>query len=115
MSRKLLRLSSFERAQIRRPAQFRSHHSEIRISHWEVLMNLKREWFLVSVILLCCSLSAAAQTPPAEGKQFVKDGLSFNYPSAWAFNDTSNPDAQQMTFGRTDSEAQITVFVFRTP
>ena len=78
-------------------------------------MKLKRDWFLVSVILLCCSLPAAAQAPPAEGKQFVKDGLTFNYPSAWAFNDTSNADAQQMTFGRTDSEAQITVFVFRTP
>ena len=78
-------------------------------------MKLKRNWFLVSVILLCCSWSAAAQAPPAEGKQFVKDGLTFNYPSAWAFNDTSNADAQQLTFGRTDSEAQITVFVFRTP
>jgi len=59
-------------------------------------------------------VSAFAQTP-GDGKQFTKDGLSFNYPSGWAFNDTSNPDAQQMTFGRTDSDAQITVFVFRAP
>jgi len=78
-------------------------------------MKFKRDSFLVSVILLCCGLSVAAQTPPAEGKQFAKDGLSFNYPSAWAFNDTSNGDAQQMTFGRPDSDAQVTVFVFRTP
>ncbi len=78
-------------------------------------MKLSRDSFLVAAILLCCSLSVAAQTPPAEGKPFAKDGLSFNYPSAWAFNDTSNADAQQMTFGRTDSDAQITVFVFRTP
>jgi len=71
--------------------------------------------FLVFAMLLCCGLSVAAQAPPAEGKPFTKDGLSFNYPAGWAFNDTSNADAQQMTFGRTDSDAQITVFVFRTP
>ncbi|HUS09155.1 MAG TPA: hypothetical protein VMZ30_01725 [Pyrinomonadaceae bacterium] len=64
--------------------------------------------------LLVFGLSASAQTP-ADAKQFTKDGLSFSYPSAWAFNDTSNTDAQQMTFGRTDSDAQITVFVFRAP
>jgi hypothetical protein len=60
-----------------------------------------------------CGLSAAAQTVPSDAKQFAKDGLSFNYGAGWAFNDTSNADAQQMTFGRTDGEAQITVFVFR--
>jgi len=68
--------------------------------------------FCLAAVFLCCTLPASAQTP-ADGKQFMKDGLSFSYPSGWAFNDTSNPDAQQMTFGRTDSEAQITVFVFR--
>ena len=64
---------------------------------------------LTALFLLCC-FSASAQTPASE---FKKDGLSFNYPAGWTFNDTSNPDAQQMTFGRTDSDAQITVFVFR--
>lgn len=70
--------------------------------------------FCLLAFLLLCALSVAAQTP-ADGKQFTKDGLSFNYPSGWAFNDTSNADAQQMTFGRTDSDVQITVFVFRAP
>ena len=76
-------------------------------------MRLSNIYSLLAVLVLF-SLSASAQTP-ADGKQFTKDGLSFNYPSGWAFNDTSNPDAQQMTFGRTDSDAQITVFVFRAP
>jgi len=70
--------------------------------------------FCLATVFLCCVLPASAQTP-ADAKQFTQDGLSFSYPSAWAFNDTSNTDAQQMTFGRTDSDAQITVFVFRTP
>jgi hypothetical protein len=64
-------------------------------------------------VLMLCGLSATAQTVPSDAKQFSKDGLSFNYSSGWAFNDTSNADAQQMTFGRTDSEVQIVVFVFR--
>ena len=76
-------------------------------------MKLSLNFCLVAVFL-CCVLPASAQTP-ADAKQFSKDGLTFSHPSAWAFNDTSNPDAQQMTFGRSDSEAQITVFVFRTP
>ena len=70
--------------------------------------------FCLAAVFLCCVVPASAQTP-ADAKQFTKDGLSFSYPSAWAFNDTSNPDAQQMTFGRSDSEVQITVFVYRTP
>lgn len=78
-------------------------------------MKLSRTSGLLFAILICSCLSVAAQTPPAEGKQFIKDGLSFNYPSAWAFNDTSNADAQEMTFGRTDSEVQIKISVFRTP
>lgn len=65
-------------------------------------------------LLILCGFSAKAQTVPSDAKQFSKDGLSFSYASGWAFNDTSNADAQQMTFGRTDSEAQITVWVFRT-
>jgi hypothetical protein len=74
-------------------------------------MKSVRNYFLLTACLLLCSFSASAQTPPNE---FKKDGLSFNYPAGWTFNDTSNADAQQMTFGRADSESQITVFVFRT-
>ena len=70
--------------------------------------------FCLLALFLICGLSASAQTP-ADGKPFTKDGLNFSYPSGWAFNDASNSDAQQMTFGRPDSEVQITVFVFRTP
>src|SRR5947208_10531209 len=75
-------------------------------------MKSSRSLLLLSTLLLLCSVSALAQTPAGE---FRKDGLSLNYPAGWTFNDTSNADAQQMTFGRADSEAQITVFVFRTP
>jgi hypothetical protein len=78
-------------------------------------MKSPRNFFLVITLLLFCGLSVSAQTAPSDVKEFNKDGLIFNYPSGWSFNDTSNTDAQQMTFGRADSDAQITVFVFRTP
>ena len=76
-------------------------------------MKLSRNLFVSTGILVLCSLSATAQTSANDSKQFNKDGLSFSYPSGWTFNDTSNPDAQEMTFGRPDSDAQIKVFVFR--
>jgi hypothetical protein len=78
-------------------------------------MKSSRSLFLLITLLLFCGLSVSAQTAPSDAKEFNKDGLIFNYPSSWSFNDTSNTDAQQMTFGRADSDAQITVFVFRPP
>jgi hypothetical protein len=78
-------------------------------------MKSLRNFFLLITLVLVCGLSALAQTAPSDAKEFNKDGLTFTYPAGWAFNDNSNKDAQQMTFGRPDSDAQITVFVFRTP
>lgn len=78
-------------------------------------MKSSRNLLMLFMLFLLAAFSTGAQTPASDAKGFSKDGLSFNYPSGWSFNDTSNADAQQMTFGRTDSDAQITVFVFRTP
>jgi hypothetical protein len=78
-------------------------------------MKSSRDLLVLIACLLLCGFSASAQTVPSEAQQFNKDGLSFSYPAGWGFNDTSNADAQQMTFGRPDSEAQIIVFVFRAP
>lgn len=78
-------------------------------------MKSSRNVFLLVSLVLCCGLSVSAQTAPSDAKEFNKDGLSFNYPAGWAFNDTSNSDAHQLTFGRADVDAQITVSVFRTP
>ena len=77
-------------------------------------MKSSRKFLVLDTLLLICG-SASAQTAPSDGKEFNKDGLTFSYPAGWTFNDTSNADAQQMTFGRADSDAQIRVFVFRTP
>ena len=71
---------------------------------------------LAAIALLAVwSMSALAQTPAVEGKQLSKDGLSFNYPNGWTLVDESNADAQNFNMGRADSDAQIRVFVFRTP
>ena len=77
-------------------------------------MKSARNFLQLIALLLFCGLTVSAQTP-GDAKAFSKDGLSFSYPSGWSFNDTSNTDAQQLTFGPADSDAQITVFVFRTP
>jgi hypothetical protein len=73
-------------------------------------MKSSRHFLPLIALLLLCGFSASGQ----DAKQFNKDGLGFSYPASWTFNDTSNADAQQMTFGRADSEAQIRVFVFCT-
>lgn len=78
-------------------------------------MKSLRGYFSLMAMLLVCLVSATAQTPAGDSKQFAKDGLTFNYPSNWLFNDGSNADSQQFTLGRPNSEAQVRVFVFRTP
>jgi hypothetical protein len=77
-------------------------------------MKPLRRSFLITAFVLAASVAAFAQTP-ADAKQFTKDGLTFNYPANWLFNDGSNADAQQFTLGRPNSEAQVRLFVFRTP
>jgi hypothetical protein len=62
------------------------------------------------VVVLIFSLTALAQ---GDSKRFDKDGLSFNYPNGWTLEDVSNTDAQQLTLGRSDLDAQIRFFVHR--
>ena len=76
-------------------------------------MKFSRNFFLLIASVLLSGASVSAQAL-SDTEEFNKDGLSFKYPSGWSFNDTSNADAQQMTFGKADSDAQMTVFVFRT-
>jgi hypothetical protein len=81
-------------------------------------MKSSTKYLVLPVIVMVCAISGFAQAPavPAtDAKQFSKDGLSFNYANGWALEDTSNADAQQFNLSRPDSEAQIRLFVFRTP
>lgn len=73
-------------------------------------MKTLRNVLLLTAFLVACGLSVSAQT---DNKEFNKDGLSVSYPNGWAFNDNSDKDAQKLTFGRADSEAQISIFVDR--
>ncbi len=63
-------------------------------------------------ILLFCSLTALGQGSD-KLKHFDKDGLAFDYESGWTLDDKSNPDAQQLTLGRSDSDAQLRIFAYR--
>ena len=61
--------------------------------------------------LVFCCLLATAQTP--DSKNFSQDGLSFDYPAAWQFQDASNSDLQQITLSKANSDVQIGLFVHR--
>jgi hypothetical protein len=66
----------------------------------------------VSLLLLIVCFVVSAQTP-ANDKQYMKDGLAFDLPPGWTLQDDSTGDAQQVTFTRTNNDAQIRVFVHR--
>jgi hypothetical protein len=67
-------------------------------------MKSLRNYLLFTALFLFCIVSALAQTPTTDAKQFTKDGLTFSYPTGWVLNDTSNADAQQLVVGRPNSE-----------
>lgn len=68
--------------------------------------------FPLLLLLLFGALSVQAQSGEV---RFNKDGLVFDYPTGWQLQDSSDADAQQLILGKADSDAQIRVFVFRTP
>ena len=73
-------------------------------------MKSLKKTLLPAIMMLLVGILAVAQS----NKQFTKDGLTFDYSSAWVLQDQSNPDAQQITLAKADSDAQIRVFAFRT-
>ena len=71
---------------------------------------------VIAVLFLMVVLSytvAVAQTSPVDAKHFNKDGVWFDHLPSWTLQDDSNGDAQQLTLARSDSDAQIRVFVHR--
>src|SRR4030095_7921856 len=84
------------------------------IEHQSQEVNVKL--FSVCLAIALVSLSSAAvysQTTPADAKQYNKEGVMFNYLPNWTLVDDSNGDAQQVTLSRSDSDAQIRVFIHR--
>src|ERR1044072_5354304 len=73
---------------------------------------MKLKLALVCVIgMLLLVGGIAAQDPNT--KHFAKDGLSFDYSNGWMIDDKSNSDAQDISLGRSDSEALIKIYVHR--
>jgi len=68
--------------------------------------------FAIALFFLSSAVGYS-QPSPADAKQFNKDGIMFNYLPSWTLVDDSNGDAQQVTLTRTDSDAQIRVFIHR--
>ena len=61
------------------------------------------------LLAIVCCVIALVQTP----KTYTKDGLSFDYPADWAVQEGVNPDAQQLTLGKANSDVQISVFAHK--
>jgi hypothetical protein len=63
---------------------------------------------MLSVAVLSLLLVQAGDT-----KNFSKNNLSFDYPSAWELQDYTNDDAQQFTLLKANSDVQIRIFVHK--
>jgi len=63
--------------------------------------------FKLLAIIIC--VIALVQTP----KTYTKNGLSFDYPADWTLQEGLNPDAQQLTLAKANSDVQISVFVHK--
>jgi len=78
----------------------------------EVIVRLLNFCFAIGLVFLSSAIVYSQAIPP-DAKQFTKDGVIFNYLPSWTLVDDSNGDAQQVTLTRSDSDAQIRVFIHR--
>jgi hypothetical protein len=74
-------------------------------------MKLTRIVFELTLLLMFLCVAVSAQTGTT--KQFMKDGLTFDYPGDWVIQDDSNKDGQSLTLARADLDVSINVFVHR--
>ena len=71
-------------------------------------MRTKRIISILPALAVLAWLTVAAATmqeppkPPAEANHFVKDGLSFDYPTGWAMKDESTSQMQVLELSRGD-------------
>jgi hypothetical protein len=72
-------------------------------------MNIR----LLSLICLSLAVVSVAIAQTESNKQFAKGGLTFDYPAGWTLQDDSNDDAEQLSLGRANADAQIRVFVHK--
>ena len=68
-------------------------------------MKLLR-WMILPAALLLAMICASGQDPNV--KHYDKDGLSFDYPANWQFNDQSSPQMQYVQMAR-DGYAEIRI------
>src|SRR5262245_42765737 len=71
---------------------------------------MKRILNLKLMVVLCC-VAVLAQN--ADTKTYSNNGLSFDYPSSWQLQDSTNDDAQQFTLARANSDVQVRIFVHK--
>jgi hypothetical protein len=70
--------------------------------------------FIAQIVLVIAIASVAVMAQTGSDKQFVKDGLTFDYPTTgWTLQDDSNKDGQNLTLARADLDISINVFVHR--
>jgi hypothetical protein len=65
------------------------------------------------ILSLTLLFSALVMAQTGDAKNFSKNNLSFDYPSAWELQDYTNEDAQQFTLLKANSDVQIRIFVHK--
>jgi hypothetical protein len=76
-----------------------------------VHMKMPRLTLLIAFLLVFVFVpSGMAQT-----KQYLRDGLSFSYPSDWPLADDSNANTQSLNLDRGQNEAKIIIVAIRAP
>ncbi len=66
----------------------------------------------LTMVLFAFGLASAVF---AQTNHYLRDGLSFSYPSDWPLSDESDTNAQQLNLDRGQNEAKIMIVVLRGP
>src|SRR5688500_1159054 len=70
----------------------------------------KRSLICLATFLVLLLISGlAAQTEPADVKNFERDGLKFSYPVTWSLTDRSTPEVQYLLLGQKESVVLVAI------
>lgn len=67
---------------------------------------------ILTLLLLSLAVPFSHATPP-QNNRYLRDGLSFSYPSEWQLTDESGQSAQSLNLDRGPNEAKIMIVALR--
>ena len=91
-------------------AKLYSNARAVYAARWRCHVSRQELTRLISLLIVLVALAVGVS---AQTNRYLRDGLSFTYPSDWPLSDESDASAQQLNLDRGQNEAKIMIVALR--